>query len=93
MELNRKSSLLTIWMYAATALIALFGGSELLAANLECARSSPGPQICVFKNGTDPDPIPDEDFVIDFTDPLNPDITLMTGSDEWQVWGVQLTGR
>ena len=82
--MNRKSSFLTIWIVAAMAVMALFGRSDVLALNPECAGSSP--YVCVFKNGVEPDPEPEVDFRFDLTVPANPVITLLTGSDEWQVW-------
>ena len=80
--MNRKSIFLRSCIYAAMAVIALFGGSDVLADNPECAGSSP--YVCVFKNGDDPEV--DVDFEIDFTDPANPVITLLTGNLGWKVW-------
>lgn len=83
--MDAKRSFFYGWACPVMAAIALTFGLNTTSATPVCDDNGGlSPYICVDKDGVPA--VHGQDFVRDFTDPANPDITLITGNLDWQVW-------
>lgn len=81
-KMNRRIQISAI-MCVSVIVIASLGSPFVSEAYAETCVGA-GPQICVdFLDAGDP--FINDDFIVDFTDPANPDVSLIKGSLYWQV--------